>query len=143
MTEYENNIRKAWLWLLMILSTESFFQFFDLLELANGDQVRSKEVILFGFGGVIARFFFDILKYYIVYRCAYKKPGTKYLTFCLIVGPITLIREIYTQFQQALTDFNPVIFAVGAVYVVALVAWYIVGWKLRSINRQYQLRTAQ
>lgn len=127
-------IRKTWLWLLWAIATESLFHFLDLLEMPDDVAVRAPAVVMASFCIVTAAFLGTLLKFYILYYCAYKHPGTKYLTFCLIVGPLQLLKE----FKDLQADVHPLLLGILVFYFALNIAWYYFGWRLRALNKQLQ-----
>lgn len=74
-----------------------------------------------------------ILTFYILYRCAYKKPGIRFLIFCLIIGPLLKIQGAVNAFRvehDGLTVFA-VIFNLAF-----FVWWYVLSLKMVKINKR-------
>jgi hypothetical protein len=117
LTKQEIWWRKAWLWLLMLNPLIHFFLNPWQLELTN-------------FVGLCGGLIFA----YIFYCCAYRKPGTRLLTFSLVVITISLLSDIVL----ALT--SRFISETGALSLVCVIFWLILCYQLRRINRKLQIQ---
>ena len=78
---------------------------------------------------------FGILSLWLIWYCAYKNPGTRLLTFWLVMSPIKRI----TNIGQKLSEPS------GVLIIIALVIengiflwWYLLSLKLRKINKARQ-----
>jgi hypothetical protein len=72
---------------------------------------------------------------YLYYYCAYKKPGTKLLTFSLVVAPVFLILNVVLllmgKISFAESGFNPL-------QLIPTIWLYVLTWKTRAINKKIQ-----
>jgi len=80
----------------------------------------------------------ECLLAYIAYYCAYKKPGTKWLIFCLIATGIGFVSTLYFLFKGKITE--PTYFPYQGIYVVISqisgVLWFIACFRLLKLNRR-------
>lgn len=76
---------------------------------------------------------------YITYHCAYKKPGTKLLTFFLICTPIFYIATMVVYILGIAPMPNGFWNLTHALLSNGLaVWWYFLHWKMRAINKSLQ-----
>ena len=76
-----------------------------------------------------------LVLWFLLYRCAYKKPGTRLLTFWMFMQLVTLLKMV---------EFMPILLAQGGLYVlnlclapmvlVFIVVGFCLNFKLRKIN---------
>lgn len=105
-----------------------------LLFLVNAEKSLGREEII---GLMIASLFGIIcsaLFSYFFYYCAYKKAGTRLLTFNLFLTPIFLVIVVIVLFSGPLLLLS----IVGAGLVVPGI-FYVLSWKLRKINKKLRL----
>ncbi len=74
-----------------------------------------------------------VLVFYLLYRCAYVKPGIRFLTFVLIVGPLLKLKATIDALKVGHDH----------VTLIALIAnlgfyvwWYYLSLKLRQMNKK-------
>jgi hypothetical protein len=74
-----------------------------------------------------------VLVFYILYRCSYVKPGTKFLTFCLIVGPLLKLKATVDALR---TGHDYVTLIALAVNLGFYIWWYVLSLRLRKMNKR-------
>jgi hypothetical protein len=83
------------------------------------------------------------LSFYTLLHCAYRKLGTRYLTFCIILGIINTIRDagktIASSDLQTLPA-NKYLFLLEAVAIAISIYWYVLSFQLRKMNKKIRLR---
>ncbi|PIS02042.1 MAG: hypothetical protein COT85_07850 [Chlamydiae bacterium CG10_big_fil_rev_8_21_14_0_10_42_34] len=136
MNEQDNKTRKTWITLLIITtianisySTINFFTAPVHTALQNATPQYSLFVISISIVGAL-------LTGYIMYRCAYKKPGTKLLTFMIYSTPITYAATILMWMLGKLPELTPTYSLYLAASTALTVWWYTLHLKMRAINRQ-------
>jgi hypothetical protein len=72
------------------------------------------------------------------YHCAYKKHGTRFLTFCLLVSLLISARQLYKIFLMGSIDFYELV--AFLVNLPLFLWWVITSFKLRSLNKKLQMR---
>ena len=86
-------------------------------------------VTLFGFIVVMA---FGVMWFFIMRRCSYKKPGTKFLTFLIVIGFIGLIYFPFLIFKNL--NLSAILILDFSVNVY----WLYLSVKMRKINKKIQ-----
>lgn len=85
-------------------------------------------------------FFFELILFLITFHCAYRKMGTKLITFWLITSPMLTIYGFVDETMIELVKYHPF----GLLYLVVnfgqIVVAYLLTLKLRRINQRLQLR---
>jgi len=137
MNEYDGKVRKQWLGV-YILSTGigAILNFLNMWLEPTFNQLPLLRNLFIGFN-VLFLFIFS----YIGYRCIYKKPGTKLLTFCFTMTAISLV-------------ITPVLYLSGKIHFPAYIlpyqtiylfltqgmgfAWLFVSWRMRKTNKRLQ-----
>jgi hypothetical protein len=144
LSEDEMGVRKIWLRLLVASTCmTTFFMLSKIVDGANDTRVRSTPQIIGWFLGCAIASAFYVFVNWIVYRCAYKKPGTKLLTLGLVFFPFAVFRGIADLFSFV-KDFgaeDPVFMKYGiiATWLVSFVVsiyWFIYSCRLRSVNKK-------
>lgn len=74
-----------------------------------------------------------VLIFYALYHCAYVKPGIRFLTFVLIVGPLLKLK---TTFDALKVSHDHVTVIAMAVNLGFYAWWYVLSLKLRKINKK-------
>ena len=136
MNENDKKIRKQWLIVLILSITipivkillqmryDPLFAMFPRAQYASAALSLLAQI---GFG-------------YIVYYCAYKKPGTKILTFCLVMTAISLVVTPVLYLSGKIPP--PVYIPFYGIYVLVTqgfgVLWGVACWKMRAINKRLQ-----
>ena len=112
----ENKIKKKWLYALFVTCGLSmmFFYISFFTHSSFGDLVGRNLVIFMA----VFQTVFMLGWAYIYYRCAYKKPGRKFLAFHLIITPISAIYTILKMLN--LFPFAPRVVRVNVIYDTSL-----------------------
>jgi hypothetical protein len=129
----ENKIRKHWL-----LSAGSLFLFYPivrfvlfLLLLPQG--ALSKGVLMDSLAHVFSGTFVML----VIWHCAYRKYGTKLLSFWLFVSPLTMGASIMKALRES-GDTWTVSFI--SFEVAVFLWWFLLSLKMRSVNKAVQER---
>lgn len=125
--ENEQSIRKQWLISSIILffgSPLCLLGLFSLFSLFPGIDLLGALMV-------------GTLQLALIYRCAYKKPGTRLLTVWMILSPMRFVGDASRYFQ--LNDFNSVAFSFFLLAFVLLAWWISLSLKLRKINHRLKL----
>lgn len=79
---------------------------------------------------------------YLFYRCAYKKSGTKFLMFFLIVVPISCLMTIYFHVMKyvPVTSYFPFYWVLQGLSWIVCAVQYGLNWKMRKINLRLQAK---
>lgn len=138
MNRDEEKIRKGWITLFLFMITTHFIQNLWLQPPAAPgvpDWVPRLVWAISTFG--------SLLFSYAMYRCIYRKPGTKLLTFLLYVQPISLGAMILF-YAFGVIPIPPSSWAYKA-YVVfdtaLLIWWYTFSLKMLPLNRKLAQKT--
>lgn len=76
--------------------------------------------------------FFASLYFFVLYKCAYKKPGTRYLTFLLIVTALSILRQlVYLTLSFSILDL-----CISVVSLLGSSWWYFLSYKMRELNQK-------
>ena len=139
MDENEKKIRKYWLATpggsVLITHTAIFFQqkFSASMHTAPIPEVARYVGIAFSSLGTL-------LIAFLLYRCAYKKPGTKLLTFGLVISGLSFLSTplfyLTGKLQPALAI--PYYGTLILLTQVTNILWVILCWKMRKINKKLQ-----
>jgi len=141
MDENDKRVRKQWLviWALSVVNSVANIllqlRFDPSLEMLS--QARSVVTALtLLFVGVFGL---------ITYRCVYRKPGTKLLTFCLILTALALASTpiLYLTGKLSLPTYIPYygVYLMVTQGIGAL--WLVVCWKMRKVNKKLQVLSKQ
>ena len=74
-----------------------------------------------------------VLIFYLLYRCAYVKPGIRFLTFVLIVGPLLKLKATIDALKVGHDHVTLIALAVNLGFYAW---WYILSLKLRKMNKK-------
>ena len=74
-----------------------------------------------------------VLVFYVLYRCAYVKPGIRFLTFVLIVGPLLKLKATFDALKMGHDHVTLIALAVNLGFYAW---WYILSLKLRQMNKK-------
>ena len=144
----QKKVRDKWLKATLAIALFNVMEFFSLLDLADAEQVRTTAAILGSFAIVIGSTLWNLLPFYFVYHCAYKHPGTKYLTLTLTLGPLQTLVMIASELNSALLLRNNgqinelqqyAIFAILTAFTATYVWWQMLGWRIRKLNKLVKL----
>jgi hypothetical protein len=94
-TDQEMGLRKRWLRMLLLLVGITAVSYIALIvTMPLTATVRSTAAVLTSYGVALTVAGLNCATYYVLYRTAYKKPGTKYLSFVLALSFVQQGREI-------------------------------------------------
>jgi len=71
--------------------------------------------------------------FYALYRCTYVKPGVKFLTFALIVGPLLKLKATFDALKAG---HDLVTLFALAVNLGFYVWWYVLSLQMRKMNKR-------
>jgi hypothetical protein len=74
-----------------------------------------------------------VLLFYVLYRCAYVKPGVRFLTFVLIVGPLLKIKATVDALKMGHDHVTLIALVVNLGFYAW---WYYLSLKLRKMNKK-------
>lgn len=132
MSEKDIQTRKRWLTLLSLttlIHPLNFFlrfpldQFFELSAWSS----RTESLLTVGFFLAIN---------YLVYHCAYKNPGTKLLTFYILLARVTFVLAVYNWVREG-TLLNTDTLYMRICFLLdngLYLYWYLLNLKMRTIN---------
>jgi hypothetical protein len=137
MNEADISIRKKWL--ISIISITIFNQITILIDIINIDKMLDIPPFA-NYLNITIITIVSIAFLWVCYRCAYKKPGTKLLTFFLIATPIgilvTAIYVILGKLPSVTQSWGTMTLAImqqmGGLWL------FYFNWKLRIINKKLQ-----
>ncbi len=131
----ESAIRKRWVWAHAWQTTLFNLLMVGLFGLMGRREIAG-EFLAYAFGGLIW--------FWVGYHCAYKKRGTKWLTFWLVVSPVGLLVELVGSAKE-MQDMQGMVFILYLVLLAATTAffgwWYSMTLKMRKINRKEPVST--
>lgn len=78
---------------------------------------------------------YNLIPLVIIWCCAYRKCGTRMLTFWLIVSPIRMVADLSSVVTQ---NGSSIEYIACALDVMVLVWWYSLSLKMRKINKKLQ-----
>jgi hypothetical protein len=134
LTLKEKKVRKDWL----LISVYSVFLAF-VFSLFSALFPQNEEAAKYGFYVLLAEGIFSLIFLWIGWHCVYKKHGTKWLTCCLILGPLSIARSIPMMINHwAEASFNMVVIGIFLFLTAIYVWWYILSIQLRRINKKIQ-----
>ena len=133
MSQKEAKIRKYWLiatiLLLLVIPLLSF------AFLAVVFKIPVSVVIVWQLTTGLA----GLIPLWIIWHCAYKKPGTKWLTCWLICTPLY---SLQTWVQLVKEPWDPWFTGIAVFDLLCYVGWYVLSLKLRKINKQLQANSS-
>jgi len=133
MNESDKRVRKQFLTMLIASIPVSFVSM--ALSLSSIPAELSAPAV---YGGVFALLAVLIFSF-VIYRCAYKKPGTNLLTFFLVSSTIGLILTPILYINQKQSFMNMPYYSVSVlVGFVMNILWLIVLWNMRKVNKRLQ-----
>ena len=133
-TEKQKALRKEWL-LLTIMLYFVFMPFRIGHLILNPDPAQNPAADrepYFILTMVIVYAFFSFLYFYVLYRCAYKKPGTRYLTVLLVITAVGILREL-GSISKSLSMLDQ---CLSVVSLLAYSWWCVLSYRLRELNHK-------
>ena len=126
----DQEIRKKWLWL--TISANTIFLILSIITHFLFKEWEEMGVELF-------MLLFELIPIYLMYRWAYKKPGTKFLTFNIVtgilIGPISLIYFLFDLRWELKLNF---LISLPVYYM-----WLHYSYLLRKTNRKIRQERLQ
>lgn len=124
LTDSDRRIRRWWLGFFIVGLFLAIGKFCSLIY-----QVADTHLLLNSFVRVVCM--------YLLYLCAYKHPGIIYLTIILILGALLSAGKMWIFIAKPGREFGHPLFLALGIFVASLyICWYVLGWKLRSINKR-------
>jgi hypothetical protein len=126
---HEKSVRKQWLIISIIailawpLITLGFMSFLS----------RKEHVPVGAYWVYLIVALITIFIFYILYRCTYVKHGTRFLTFCLIVGPLLKLKATVDALKVS-HDYVTLIALMANLGFYAW--WYVLSLKMRKMNKK-------
>lgn len=144
MNDTDLNVRKQWLILLFGIAFLNILLFFLIMSKeATPFLSEGVRVLLYVMNVVLLPLIYN----YLIYRCAYKKPGTKLLSFILIASPIVFVwgggMLIYNLKQGFIPNPSALYWILQILAEVAFARWYFLCYKMKKINQRLQKITPQ
>ncbi|NGX34677.1 MAG: hypothetical protein K1060chlam1_01030 [Candidatus Anoxychlamydiales bacterium] len=142
----ENKIKKNWLYALFVTCGLSMgFYYVSFFSNSTFRDLVGRNMFIFM---IVFQTVFMLGWAYIYYRCAYKKPGRKFLAFHLIITPISSIFVILQMLN--LFSFAPKVVRVNAIYDTSLfilglamgLVFFVFSLKLFKLNKKIKNRLA-
>ncbi len=134
MDDHDKKVRKQWLAILLL---SMLFGFITIVLAMLGDKSPDIPILARNIGFATYLLCSGVITF-VHYRCSYKKPGTKLLTFTLIMAlisfPITLIFYLCNKMQTP--DNLPSYY--GIVSHMFGILWIIACWRVRKTNKRLQ-----
>ena len=88
---------------------------------------------------LVLAFFVLAIPFYILYYCAYAKPGTRLLTWVLCLSPIGIGYNVFNTFKEG-WDIGRDAWFTLAVSLVVFSWTYVLNLRLRKINKVLQVQ---
>ena len=127
----EAAVRKRWVWAhawqttLFSLLMAGLFRLTGLWEI---------------FGEFLAYALAGLIWFWVGYHCAYKKSGTRWLTFWLVLSPFRLLVDL-AQGVKEMQGVQGAEYTLSVALIIALIGvfgwWYWMSLKMRKINQKY------
>jgi hypothetical protein len=129
MNESEEKTRKHWL-----VASFCFLFFYPVASTALVAIIFSKTLtMLLAWTAVIG-----LLQLWLIWHCAYKKHGTKLLTFWLFTAPLAQLGSVVIAFK---IDCSAITIGNSIVQIGVFLWWYLLSLKLRKFNKAIQETT--
>lgn len=129
----ENRIRKHWLF-----SIASFLVFYPIglfafLSFMSMRISIPEDALIEPLAHALAGSF----ALWLIWHCAYKKHGTKLLSLWMVVSPIKMLASIVECLKETC---NAWVVALVVVEISVFLWWWLLGFKMRAVNRAIQNR---
>lgn len=136
MNQKEEKERKHWL-----LVTSFYLVFYPILVLAIlaviSEMVPALEKWFYeSLVDILSGLLLGLIQLWLIWRCAYKKPGTALLTVWLVTAPILNLSSVAKSLLGS-CDVWSIVLAICDIVVCAW--WYILSLKLRKLNKKLQV----
>ncbi len=129
----ENRIRKHWLFStasLLIFYPLALFAFFSFLSTRIS---ISEEALIEPLAYAIA----GLIPLWLIWHCAYRKHGTKLLSFWMVVSPIKMLASIVGCLKE---PCNLWVIAFILLDVAIFLWWWLLSFKMKAVNKTIQER---
>ncbi|HEX2580076.1 MAG TPA: hypothetical protein VHK67_06725 [Rhabdochlamydiaceae bacterium] len=128
-TTHEKSIRKQWLVVSVIAILAWPLIWLGFMSFISMKQPVPSEVfwICFMVTAITTAIF------YALYRCTYVKPGIKFLTFALIVGPLLKLKATFDALKAG---HDPVTLIALVLNLGFYVWWYVLSLQMRKMNKR-------
>jgi hypothetical protein len=126
---HEKSLRKQWLVLSIIailawpLITLGFLSY-----LSKKEHVPAEAYWVY-----LAVALITVAVFYVLYRCTYVKPGIRFLTFCLIVGPLLKLKATIDALRVGHDHVTLIALAVNLGFYAW---WYVLSLQMRKMNKK-------
>lgn len=123
-------IRKQWLVMLVLMTGMSIVHQIIAFQFDPAISGMPKfYALLFSCGGMVAFTYW-------FYHCAYKKRGTKFLTFFLILSPLSFAFSgaLYLLGIVPFKNYFPFYWVLTGVSSIMGVVMFVLNWKMRKLN---------
>ena len=140
MYQDDKKVRKHWLWLTLLYYC-GFGVLLAVVGAVEAITVFDPTVFLI----LLVPLGFSLLGFWPLFHCAYRKYGTKYLTFKLalvLLGCVVGLVSLCFQPAMVLAMPGPE-FVIGLALLGILAWWCILSFKLRALNKKVRLNRAQ
>jgi hypothetical protein len=134
----DQKIREKW-WratlIYFVISTFLSIGMTDIsLKLPNEQELKLARESFFSISSILISLAWLLIFWY----CAYKKPGTKLLTFQIILGSLVIPLLVYALWHY----HENILFTTTSIVNIGLyVWWYTFNLKLRRVNRKIQFQS--
>lgn len=129
----DQRIRKNWLIITILTGIGSIFINLGLIlafpSISKEGEIELLIKLIFLIRSVVGSSLWILIFWY----CAYKRQGSRLLTFSAILSPFLVIRSIYTL-QDDFLDLSSVIALMSEMGLYAW--WYVFSLKLRRVNKK-------
>lgn len=130
---FENKIRKHWL-----LSIASFLVFYPIALFAflsfMSMRISIPENALIE---PLAHALVGSFSLWLIWHCAYKKHGTKLLSFWMVVSPIRMLASIVGFLKESC---NAWVVAFVLIEISIFLWWWLLSFKMKAVNKAIQER---
>ena len=128
-TPKEKSLRKQWLVLTVIsILIWPLVTLIMLAMIAKKEQIPSN-----AFSYIAVGIAFTFVVFYLLYRCAYVKPGLRFLTLVMIIGPLLKIKGMVDVLKS---EHDRVAFISILLNVAVYAWWYYLSFKLWKMNKR-------
>lgn len=126
-------IRDRWIWLTALLNV-SITQYMLGMYAATPHDLTPSAKLAVEPGGML---FNSLLFFPITYYFSYHKQGYRWLTFCLIAGPLFMLSFALNQGSKEIDAMGYSHFSLGMLLnAVLYIPWYYLSFKIVQLHRQ-------
>lgn len=127
MTDKDRFIRKLWLLSLVIISIGNLIYSYSQ---QMSDTSNSQNIFMLAVSGITV-----FIWIFVYYMCAYRKPGTRLLTFTLFMVPLSLAINAMLVTSKIIPLEKSGLYPLQLILAIWM---YILTWKMRKINKKLQ-----